>query len=586
MSLHRRRTWAWRPAATLAVFIVSALAPVPAKAATWQRTIGGTGNDIATAVAAVPAGGWIAAGTSDNGADGHSDGWVARFDPAGEVVWRKTFGGGEAETLDVVRPLPDGSFVVAGSTRSGGAGETDGWVMNLDSDGKLLWEKRFGGKDYDAFEAMVETADGMVLAGYTGAGEKGRQHAWAVKLDRKGRKQWERQYTGEQGSDIHAAAATADGGFMFAGQQEENDKSSSDAWLIRVDATGQKIWSKRFAGAGNDLFTGIVPVAGGGFAVAGQTESRGAGSYDAWLVRIDANGALLWDRTYGGRGADGANGVLARPDGGFVVAGTTFSAGDANGDAWVVWADATGKQISERRFGGPNEDQGYAIAADAAGADYALAGMTRSRGAGARDGWVIVFEAPPPAGGTAGFGLRSVLAWLGRLPWPWVAGAAGLSLGLAVLAGYLLAADRRRAAHREALQDTHGPQPTAKDSDNRKTSSAPAVGERSNWLLSGRDEHGNSVNISFGPKDLARASDGLVLGRNPSLCHVVVANTSLSRRHLRFSLRDGVLVVEDLNTTNGTYLNGRRLHPLAPEPLADGASLVAGDLFLRVRSDA
>ncbi len=169
--------------------------------------------------------------------------------------------------------------------------------------------------------------------------------------------------------------------------------------------------------------------------------------------------------------------------------------------------------------------------------------------------------------------------WFAAIPanaWPWIGGLLVASILLVGTVAIIAAKRPKRLARRatEQLAPLDWPEPPLVEPE-------PGPHGVGRWLLIGWDREGRSLRLRFGPLDLARAGDGVVLGRNAELCHFVVGNTSVSRRHLRFSLLDGELRVEDLNTTNGTYLDGQRLAPLKPVRLASGQSMVLGDFHLR-----
>ena len=171
--------------------------------------------------------------------------------------------------------------------------------------------------------------------------------------------------------------------------------------------------------------------------------------------------------------------------------------------------------------------------------------------------------------------------WLDAMPegaWPWIGGLLVASIVLVGAVAIIAARRPERSARRATQQLAPVDWPEAPLAEPKPAPVAHGVGR---WLLIGWDREGRSMRLRFGPLDLARAGDGIVLGRNAELCHFVVGNTSVSRRHLRFSLLEGELRVEDMNTTNGTYLDGRKLAPLKPVRLASGQSMVLGDFHLR-----
>lgn len=622
----------WRRRGISAVSALVALACAAPSLANWEKTYGGPKDDVPLAIAPASDGGRLVVGYTESAGKGKADVWLLRLDKTGELLWEKTLGGPEADTADDVRALPNGTFIIAGSTRSKGAGETDAWAILVDDKGEVVWEKTFGGKDYDAFESVEVAKDGgFLFAGYNRSKVAGKQDAWFVLTDAKGEITWDKTFGGDKDDYIKRVIQSADGGFVAAGYQIGRRSTVGNAWCLKIGADGSAGWERAFPGDKHDWFSSIAP-AGEGFILAGYTESNGAGKADARAVLIDAKGAPVWDRTYGGPEMDGANAVVALPAGGpaaYAMAGTTRSGTDKIGDAWAVWLDASGKQIAETTFGGKNIDTAHALAA-VDGGKLIFAGANTSASAGGSDGWIVEFAFGAPAAKTGG--LAQTLTDT-RWSWIWlVIGLAALILIGAVVGARIgrrggpskLEFEKKetskgdndapavavassaptgnmkvRREHTKQLSEPVGSDAAKKaqagldqlfeevDSGARVLGPglsiplAEDIDEPGHWVLLGYDEDGSSIQFRFGPMMLAKAGDGLVLGRDPDLCHLSVLNSSVSRRHLRFTLQDGVLEAEDLNSTNGTYLDGRRLRPLEPVRLRHGASLILGDFFLR-----
>lgn len=619
--------------AALPALLAIMLAAPQAASADWEKIYGGPKDDVPLAIAPAEDGGRLVVGYTESAGSGKADVWLLRLDRTGGLIWEKTLGGPEADTADDVRALPGGGFVIAGSTRSKGAGETDAWAIRVDAKGEVVWEKTFGGKDYDAFESVEIAGDGgFLFAGYNRSKDTGKQDAWFVRTDAKGEVVWDKTYGGDKDDYVKRVVRSPDGGFVAAGYQIARRSTVGNAWCLKIADDGAQEWERAFPGDKHDRFTSVV-AAENGFVMAGYTESSGAGRADARVVFVDDKGAPVWDRTFGGPEIDGANAVVVLPKGGpaaYAIAGATHSGKDKIGDAWAVWLDASGRKVAESMFGGKNIDTAHALAALQDGR-LVMAGANTSQGAGGSDGWIVEFGF---AAGASGGGLAQTLT---DTRWSWLWLVAGL--GVLILVGAIVGArlGRRggpsglqfekqdapqesaptrgstpvvaaaapaaqvkvRREHTKQLSDPVGSGPARRahadldqlfdevDSGSRVLGPglaipiAEGVDEAGQWVLLGYDEDGTSIQFRFGPMMLAKAGDGLVLGRDPDLCHLSVVNSSVSRRHLRFTLRDGVLEAEDLNSTNGTYLDGRRLRPLEPARLRHGASLILGDFFLR-----
>ena len=228
-----------------------------------------------------------------------------------ETLWTQTYGGSGNELGHSVQQTLDGGFVVTGSTNSFGAGDTDVWLVRTDDDGDTLWTRTYGG----------------------GGSEVG-----------------------------NSVQQTSDGGFIITGSTYSFGAGSGDVWLIRTDANGDSLWTRTYGGSNRDAGMSVQQTADGGFVITGITHSFGAGSGSVWLIRTDANGERLWSRTYdGSSGSDDGNSVQQTSDGGFVVAGSTYSFDDSNVTVWLIRTDANGDSLWTRTYGGNNGNLGISV---------------------------------------------------------------------------------------------------------------------------------------------------------------------------------------------------------------------------------
>ena len=283
----------------------------------FLKTFGGIESDYGNSVQQTTDGGFIIAGATTSYGAGESDVWLIKTDVSGNKVWDKTFGGSDYDAGSSVQQTTDGGFIVTGTTKSFGAGSGDVWLIKTDASGNKVWDQTFGGSDYDAGSSVQQTTDG----GYIIAGSS------LIKTDSMGNVMWSRSLGGS------SVRQTADGGFIIAG-----------GWLIKTDASGNKVWDQTFGGSGNDYGSSVQQMTDGGFIIAGATTSYGAGYYDVWLIKTDASGNKVWDKTFGGSDYDAGSSVQQTTDGGFIVTGTTESFGAGSGDVWLIRTDASGEK--------------------------------------------------------------------------------------------------------------------------------------------------------------------------------------------------------------------------------------------------
>jgi len=198
--------------------------------------------------------------------------------------------------------------------------------------------------------------------------------------------EWARTFGGRENDFGFSVQQTSDGGYILLGSTESFSAGESDIWLIKNDAVGNKLWDKTFGGSGDDKGWSVQETADGGYILLGYTYSFGAGKSDVWLIKTDATGNLQWEKTFGGCEGDEGASVQQTRDGGYILIGTTENTGWK--DIWLIKTDAEGKLLWERTFGGISWDNGSSVQQTRDGG-YILLGYTYSFGAGSSDFWLI-----------------------------------------------------------------------------------------------------------------------------------------------------------------------------------------------------
>jgi hypothetical protein len=369
-------------------------------ALTWSRTYGGSlGLDTAYSVQQTTDGGYIVAGDTDSFGAGSYDIWVLKLDASGNVQWQKTFGGvggegGVAPHAVFVEQTTDGGFVMAGWTNSFGAGSRDIWVLRLDALGNVQWQKTYGGPSHDATNSAIQqTSDGgFIVSGYTVSFGAGSNDFWVLKLDASDNVAWQKTYGGASSDSANSIQQTTDGGFVVAGRTASFGAGGGDSWLLKLDASGNVAWQKTYGGTNNDSANSIQQTTDGGFIVSGYTYSFGPGSGDFWVLKLDASGNVVWQKVWGGADGDIAESAQQTTDGGYVVAGATWSFGAGGYDAWLLRLDALGNVTWQKTYGGASFDRARSIQQTTDGG-YVVAGFTGSFGAGGYDFWVLKLDA-------------------------------------------------------------------------------------------------------------------------------------------------------------------------------------------------
>ncbi len=367
----------------------------------WSRTFGGGADDMARSVRQTHDGGYILAGSTRSFGAGEEDVYLIKIGADGNEGWSKTFGGTRGDEAWSVQQTTDGGYIVAGrnsSVRRDG----DVYLMKTDANGSEVWSKTFGGTDSDGGFSVQQTSDGgYIVAGVTESFGEGWDDVYLIKTDADGNEGWSRTFGGLGRELLSSVQQTSDGGYILAGFSNSfgTGESDWDAYVIKTDGNGREVWSRIFGGDWNQYSHSAQETSDGGSIVAGTTCTFGAGPFDIFLIKTDADGNEAWSRTFGGKAMDEGYSVQQTTDGGYVVAGNTDSFGAGDGDVYLIKTDADGNEVWSRTFGGTDVDYGNSVQQTSDGG-YVVAGITWSFGAGAWDVYLIKTDqngnAPPP----------------------------------------------------------------------------------------------------------------------------------------------------------------------------------------------
>ncbi|MFX1343115.1 MAG: hypothetical protein ACFFAL_10555 [Promethearchaeota archaeon] len=355
----------------------------------WNWTYGTAEYDFGHCVVEVSTGGFAITGSTGSLGPTGRDVWLILTDVNGNAQSSLTFGGALDDIGWDLIEVSSGGFLISGQTESFGAGNTDVWLIRVDASGTHLWNHTFGGL-YDewGWSVLEVSTGGFAIAGRTASWGAGSNDFWLIRTDADGNHLWNKTYGGIDSDAGRELVEVSGGGFAIIGATQSYGAGSSDVWLIRTDADGNQLWSRTFGGITSDSARSLVEVSTGGFAIAGATQSFGAGAFDLWLIRTNANGDQVWSRTFGGLSLDEGRSLIEVSTGGFAITGYTGSLGAGLEDVWLILTDPSGNHLVNYTFGGTGVDFGYSLIEVSSGG-YAIVGETDSFGAGLTDVWLI-----------------------------------------------------------------------------------------------------------------------------------------------------------------------------------------------------
>ena len=315
----------------------------------WQKTYGGANRDMATSVATMPDGGFVTAAITQNGKNSQGDALIMRHDKRGNLVWKKQFGGDKYDIPYAIKVSRKGRIIVAGYTKSHGKGDADGWVFCLTGKGKTLWEHTYGTEGRDWLRALSIFPNGRItVAGGTKANKDADTFSWVMRLDKNGKKIWDKTYRSSENVARALIPLEQDHIAIAGWMHEKGSITGRDIWIAKIDAHGKLIWQKKLGGSGDDHTEALIALPGGHIALAGGTTKNLAviTVRAAWMLRLNKRGKLVWRRSFEGK-SDQLYGLSSLPGGNLVAAGASWRK-DKGSDAWILTLDKHGRRGKPR----------------------------------------------------------------------------------------------------------------------------------------------------------------------------------------------------------------------------------------------
>jgi hypothetical protein len=365
----------------LKIFIFLIISTINAQSPSieWLKSFGGTQNDNGKSVKQTKDGGYIVIGnTFSKDGDvtdppGYVDFWILKLSRTGGIQWQKTLGSTNTDSSYDINQTTDGGYVFIGTV-----GNSDGdvigsfgsqiWVVKLNATGSITWQKTLGGTYEENGYSIEQTADGgYIIAGSSNSndgdvtGNHGFVDAWIIKLNSNGALQWQKSYGGTQYDVAFKVKQTSDGGYIVAAYTGSNDgnvtnfKGFYDAWILKLNARGDLVWQKTVGGSSQESIVKIDITSDGGYILCGGTGSNDGdvlgqhGAFDAWVVKMNTAVTIQWQKTFGGTSDDFANSIIQTTDGGYVlIGGTSSNDGDIigqniNNDGWLFKINSSGE---------------------------------------------------------------------------------------------------------------------------------------------------------------------------------------------------------------------------------------------------
>ena len=275
---------------------------------------------------------------------------VSNSPPYFERIFGRVDGGG----LGSIQETPDGGYILVGSTPNPDEEVNDIYIVKTDAFGEIEWTNILVDEDRsEGANAIVLTDDEhYMMLGETRRDNFGDPDLLLLKLDLSGNIEWSKTYGGEKDDNSTSLVKTSDDGYLLVGYSDSfNDGSNKDIYVVKVDEEGNEVWTETYGGDGGESASEVINTSDGGYAIVGKTDSKGAGGQDIWLLKLNANGNLDWDKTYGGSDRDGGSDVAEFPDGGYAITGYAIGFGPGATDMFLIGTDELGNELWNSAFG-------------------------------------------------------------------------------------------------------------------------------------------------------------------------------------------------------------------------------------------
>ena len=299
--------------------------------------------------------------------------------------------------------ISNGGYMIIGMNEKS-FGDTDVYIMKTNPIGDTIWTKSFGGTSSEYPNMIIETSNGnFLIVGYTLSYGSGSNDVWLLCIDINGNLIWSKTYGGtgdDEGKDI---IATADGNYMITGRSNSPGNQGYDAFLIKIDLNGNIIWQNNYGGNQYETSRSVKQCSDGGYVFTGQTLSYGSGNGDVYMTKTDASGNLIWSKTFGGNLIDDGNVIIENSDGSFMIAAETNSYGSGDMDVWILKTDNNGNVIWQQTYGGTDKDVSKSMRMTSDGG-YIIGAISRSFGWINPDMWLVKIDANGAVQWTSNFG--------------------------------------------------------------------------------------------------------------------------------------------------------------------------------------
>ncbi|MCD6017303.1 MAG: hypothetical protein K0S53_424 [Bacteroidetes bacterium] len=362
---------------TLIIFIISLVCSSQTYfQKSYNKPLDQEGQDVLP----TPDGGYLIAGYTNTSLLYDCDLMILKTDASGNEVWTKTYGGSKPDFPYHMLATNDGNYFLVGYSQSYGGGDMDILLQKIDPSGNEIWLKTYGGNGNDYARDITATTDGnYMIVGSSNSSSTTGQNANLIKIDPAGDVIWSKTYGGSANDHGCIVKQCSDGGYIMLGQTYSYGIGNGDAWLVKMNSTGDTTWTKTFGGSQNDEGISLTVNSDNSFTFVVRDSSNAGKDIDTRVIKTSSTGSIIWDKTYGGNKKDTPKMIQPTSDGGYIIAAISRSFGWINPDMWFLKLTSSGDTTWTRHYGGSNNEHAY-TARELADGSFISVGKTTSYG--------------------------------------------------------------------------------------------------------------------------------------------------------------------------------------------------------------
>ncbi|GEM_PF-5583447 len=327
----------------------------------WPFKYGTVAQESGRSVIETEDKGFVIAGTTNLRGSGNTDYFIVKTDAYGNIIWQRILGGDKEDFVISVVENNDGDLMVGGYSNSSGSGGYDIWLVLFDATGNIKWQKSYGSTNDDKLFAMKPLSDGFIIAGSYNASCPTCSAIWVFKIDKNGDFVWQKQVGGNNDSGAYNLDISVLGEVLIAGAINTGCQTCYDALYIRLDKDGNRILSKQIGYSDNiERGYGIVRTSDDGVILAGEVPITGS-VLDVFLMKFDKSGGVIWQRTYGGPENQKPYQIISTTDNNYLLLAETMFYGKGQYDCLLIKTDALGNALFQKTYGGDKIDRCFSV---------------------------------------------------------------------------------------------------------------------------------------------------------------------------------------------------------------------------------